>query len=183
MENEIILSVQGKTSYKTYALNFGLASLPFLVMGIVLLYQIFIKHSIRESDFVSVLIFAGALLWVGGDLFGIAANNMIKHSKAKSTFITIRNSTTSGEINGKAFSFNNKNIVSVLIQKCSLFVNENGVPVNFNPGIMKRLLGETSEYLCVFTSEGNTYYIDCLSSPESAKTTLDSIIAKNNVTR
>ncbi len=175
MANSVIMSMESKTSYKKNAFVIAMVSLAFLIPGIIMMYVLFIEQK-RYYNMVHVVAFTMALVSIGGDLLVIAAGYLVKHSKARSTYLTISTDYISGQINGKEFQIENDSLISTSIQKCSVSVTVDGVPTDLNPGFMKKLRNDTNDYLCIFTTTGKTYYIDSLLSLNTAKNTIDAII-------
>jgi len=181
MENNIIMSMKTKTqNYMSYALiAVGVAAILFL-FGIPTLVACF-KYD--YSDEMSALIVGLISTWLGIDALQVAGGNFSKYTKSKFTYLEVTQETISGQINTKNFEIKVEDLVSASIQVCSVACDFDGAPKNMNPGLFMKLYAQTNKYLCLFTSTGKTYYIDCLTSPETAKNTIDAIIAKNMASR
>ena len=181
MENNIIMSMESKAN--TYLKN---ALIALGVGAILLLFgipTIFACLKYDYSDELSALIFGLATCFLGIDALQIAAGNYAKSKKAKKTYIKVTADEISGQINARDFTIKPKNIVSTSIQVCSVSCDYEGTPQNMNPSFFAKLYAQTNSYLCLFTDNGKTYYIDCLTSLETAKNTIDSIVAKNMASR
>ena len=177
MENNVIMSMESKVN--TYLKN---ALIALGVGAILLLFgmpTIFACLKYDYSDELSALIFGLAACFFGIDALQIAAGNYIKGKKAKNTYIIVTADEISGQINARDFAIKSENIVSTSIQVCSVACNYEGTPQNMNPSFFAKLYAQTNNYLCLFTDNGKSYYIDCLTSLETAKNTIDSVVAKN----
>lgn len=183
MENNIIMTMRTKIQdYLKNTLIAAVVGIPLICMGIWIFY-ICLTDQVYKPDVPSVLILGLIILYIGIDAGQIAIGNFSKYTKSKFTYLEVTQETISGQINTKNFEIKVEDLVSASIQVCSVACDFDGTPKNMNPGLFMKLYAQTNKYLCLFTSTGKTYYIDCLTSPETAKNTIDAIIAKNMASR
>ncbi len=180
MENKILEMRANTSSYWKNALIALAVGIVLLSGGIPTIVACF-KYD--YSDELLASLFGFCLFWFGIDALQIAAGFYLKYTKAKNAYLGVTMDEIRGQINTNTFSIRVEDVVSTSVQVCSVVCEADGTPKNMNPGFIMKYYAKTNKYLCLFTKTGKNYYIDCLSSPETAKNTIDSIIAKNMSTK
>lgn len=148
----------------------------FFAFGIQILVACF---QYDYSDELSAKLVGWIAVCFGCDMITITINNFTKYSRSKCTYLIVTTDLINGKINGKDFFIRAQDIASTSIQICSLACETDGTPKNMKPGVYSKLLASSNKYLCIYTNVGKTIFIDCLTSPEAAKNTIDVMIAKN----
>lgn len=176
MENKTVLSMG--TMSRKYSENCLVAigaTIILLIIGVTMLYM---GNSYRTTDTSAVLIGIFAC-WLGVEIIIIAFGNYVKRRKALNTKLEVTSDEIRGVVNSKDFAVNVEEVVSTVVRRCSVDCDSHGNPKELNSDFFARLHALDNEYLCIHTSSGKTFYIDCLTSPEVAKTTIDFLITRN----
>lgn len=177
MDNTNILSMgslHGK--YKAYWLIALCIAISAFAFGIPMLYAA-IKY--EYTDELSVWLVGLYFCLIGAHASLNALGNHIRCKKSSKTNLIVSSNEIRGTTSLNEFAVNVDEVVSTAVNVCSVTCDSYGTPLNMNPGLGAKLSATTTKYLCIYTNSGKNIFIDCLTSPEVAKTTIDSLIIRN----
>ncbi len=175
MDKKLITSIRGNVV--------GSAIVSAILAGVCLLTALccFSLYTSGYVELLDVILIIAVAIWLGVDFLGRVLAVHIKNKIAMNTWLEIYEDKTVGMANGIKFEIYNTEIVSCTIQNCE--IDFKGNPIRTNPGFYTRFLGGACTFLVILTESGRNYNIGNIVYPETAKNTIDSIIARNNIMR